>query len=65
MTLKLCGLSARTWLSACLQACADNGNQAPPHIDAFLTWAMEAARLVAMRACLTGDGLVVEGIDTS
>lgn len=64
MTVKLWGLNARTWLSAYLQACADNGNQAPPHIDAFLSWAMDAARLAAMRACPTGAGLVTEGIDT-
>ena len=36
MTVKLWGLNARTWLSAYLQARADNGNQAPPHNDAFL-----------------------------
>ena len=65
MTVKLWGLNARTWLSAYLQACADNGNQAPPDIDAFLPWAMDAARLAAMRACPTGAGLVTEGIDTS
>ena len=65
MTVKLWGLNARTWLSAYLQACADNGNQAPQDIDAFLPWAMDAARLAAMRACPTGAGVVTQGIDTS
>jgi len=53
MTVKLWKLNARTWLSAYLQACAANGNRAPPDIDAFLPWAMDAARLAAMRACPT------------
>ena len=65
MTVKLRGLNGRTWLSAWLQACADNGNQTPQNIDAFLPWAMDAAWLAAMRACPTGAGLVTEGIDTS
>ncbi len=54
MTVKLWKLNARTWLSAYLQACAANGNRAPPDIDAFLPWAMDAARLAAMRACPMG-----------
>jgi transposase len=53
MTARLWGLNARTWLSQYLQACADNGNQAPSQLDAFLPWAMGAARLAAMRACPT------------
>lgn len=65
MTAKLWGLNARTWLGAYLQACGDNGNRAPPDIDAFLPWAMHATRLAAMRACLPGAGVVIEGIDTS
>jgi transposase len=65
MTVKLWGLNARTWLSAYLQACADNGNQAPQDIGAFLPWAMDAARLAAMRAGPTAAGVVTEGIDTS
>ena len=70
MTVKLWRLNARTWLSAYLQACADNGNRAPPDIEAFLPWAMDAARLAAMRACApvnSGHGAhpLTEGIDTS
>jgi len=64
-TIKLWRLNARTWLSAYLQACADNGNRAPPDINAFLPWAMDAARLAAMRACPLGARALTEGIDTS
>ena len=70
MTLKLWRLNARTWLSAYLQACADHGNRAPADVDAFLPWAMDAARLAAMRACAPVNGghgahPLTEGIDTS
>lgn len=64
-TVQLWRLNARTWLSAYLQACADNGNRAPPDIQAFLPWAMDAARLAAMRACPPGARTLAEGIDTS
>ena len=65
MTVKLWRLNARTWLSAYLQACADHGNRAPPDIEAFLPWAMDAARLAAMRACPPGACPRTEGFDTS
>lgn len=64
-TVKLWQLNARTWLSAYLQACADNGNRAPPDLNAFLPWAMDAARLAAMRACPPGARPLTEGIDSS
>jgi transposase len=64
-TVKLWRLNARTWLSAYLQACADNGNRAPPDIEAFLPWSMDAARLAAMRACPPGARPLTQGIDTS
>jgi len=63
-TVKLWQLNARTWLSAYLQACADNGNRAPPDLNAFLPWAMDAARLAAMRAC-PGARPLTEGFDSS
>ncbi len=63
MTVKLWKLNARTWLSAYLQACADNGNRAPQDINLFLPWTMDQARLAAMRACAPGTH--TEGIDTS
>lgn len=50
-TMKLWGLNLRTWLTAYLQACADNGNEPPANIDAFLPWQMDAKRLAQMRAC--------------
>jgi transposase len=66
MTVKLWRLNARTWLSTYLQACADNGNRAPPDINAFLPWAMDAARLAAMRAGpLAARNHRTEGIDSS
>jgi len=65
MTVKLWRLNARTWLCAYLQACADNGNRAPADINAFLPWAMDGARLAAMRACPPGTRPRTEGIDSS
>jgi transposase len=65
MTVKLWKLNPRTWLSAWLQACADNGNQAPQDIDAFLPWAMDDARLSAMRCGAPGVRTLNEGIDSS
>jgi len=64
-TVKLWQLNARTWLGAYLQACADNGNRAPPDINAFLPWAMDAARLAAMRACPPRARPFTEGFDSS
>lgn len=61
MTVKLWNLNARTWLSAYLQACADNGNRAPAELSAFLPWTMDTQRLAAMRSPLHHT----EGIDTS
>jgi transposase len=65
MTAKLCKLNPRTWLSEYLLACAGNGNQAPSQLNAFLPWAMDAARLAAMRACSTAARVFTEGLDTS
>ena len=64
MTARLWKLNARTWLSAFLQACADNGNRAPQDITPFLPWTMDEARLAAMRACVPARSRP-EGIDTS
>lgn len=65
MTIKLYQLNPRTWLSAYLNACAGNGNRAPADINAFLPWAMDAARLAAMRACPPRACTLTEGFDTS
>lgn len=56
-TMKLWGLNARTWLGAYLQACADNANQPPLDMNAFLPWQMDAKRLAHMRACHFSEGL--------
>jgi transposase len=53
-TLGLWQINARTWLGAYLQACADNGNRAPADLDPFLPWAMDEARLAALRATRLG-----------
>ena len=49
-TLKLHGINARTWMLAYLQACAENGGQAPKDLKSFLPWSMDEARLQVMRA---------------
>jgi len=59
-TMKLWGLNLRTWLTAYLQACAENGNAPPVDINAFLSWKMDAKRLAQMRACCP-----LEILDTS
>ena len=56
-TMKLWGLNLRTWLTAYLQACADNGNAPPAALDAFLPWKMDAKRLAQMRACCPQETL--------
>ena len=50
-TLTIWKINARTWLTAYLQACADNGGQAPQDISAFVPWLMDEAQLQVMRAC--------------
>jgi len=64
-TLGLWKINARAWLGAYLQACADNGNRAPADLAPFLPWAMDEARLAAMRAVPAGAGAHVEVFDTS
>jgi len=49
-TLKLYGINARTWMLAYLQACAENGGQAPKDLSSFLPWSMDEARHQIMRA---------------
>jgi len=47
-TLVLWGLNPRHWLTLYLQACAENGGQAPPNIEPFLPWSMDEARRAAL-----------------
>ena len=64
-TLGLWQINARTWLGAYLQACADNGNRAPTDLAPFLAWAMDEARLAAMRAVPANAHASGEVFDTS
>ena len=43
-TLRLQGLNPNTWTLAYLEACARQGGQPPPDLDAFLPWRLDAAR---------------------
>jgi transposase len=43
-TVLLWDLNPRQWLTAFLQACADNGGKSPPDLGAFLPWEMTAER---------------------
>jgi transposase len=43
-TILLWGLNPHHWLSAFLQACADNGGQSPADLSAFVPWQMTAER---------------------
>jgi hypothetical protein len=43
-TLLLWGLNPHHWLSAFLQACAENGSQSPADLSPFVPWQMSAER---------------------
>jgi transposase len=43
-TVLLGELNPRRWLTAFLQACADNGGKSPPDLSSFLPWEMTAER---------------------
>src|SRR2546422_758049 len=72
-TVLLWGLNPHHWLSAFLQACAENGGQSPTDLSAFLPWQMtpecreELARPVTVPpvACHTPDRGEPEPVDTS
>jgi transposase len=44
-TLQLNGINPRTWLTAYLQACAENNNRPPRDISGYLPWNMEKSEL--------------------
>ena len=52
-TLGLWGIPVRAWLETYLQACADNGGQAPADITPFLPWSLAEAPLAARRGTPT------------
>jgi transposase len=62
MTVKLWKINARAWLSAYLNACANEGGRAPSDLSAFIPWQMSEAQLAAMRA---GPGKASHHIDSS
>jgi transposase len=62
MTVKLWKINARAWLSAYLNACANEGGRAPSDISAFIPWQMTEAQLAAMRA---GAATASHGINSS
>ena len=43
-TVLLWGLNPHHWLSAFLQACAENGGQSPADLSSFLPWQMTSER---------------------
>jgi len=43
-TLPLWGINSRHWLTAYLNACAENGGKAPTDVTPYLPWAMNEAR---------------------
>jgi transposase len=47
-TLLLWSLNPHHWLSAFLQACADNGGQSPADLSPFVPWQMSAERREAL-----------------
>src|SRR5882762_3172383 len=60
-TILLWGLNPHHWLSAFLQACAENGGQSPADLSPFVPWQMSAERRKALsrplpvRAPVLGD----------
>ena len=64
-TLKLWGINPNTWLFDYLQACAENAQRAPSDISRFLPWAMDEARLAAMRNTQPAPVALAEVFDSS
>ena len=54
-TVLLWGLNPHHWLSAFLQACADNGGTCPPDLSAFLPWQMTLERRAEARSACAHD----------
>ena len=64
-TLKLWGINPNTWLFDYLQACAENVQRATSDISRFLPWAMDEARLSAMRNTQPAPVALAEVFDSS
>jgi transposase len=53
-TLLLWKLNPRLWLSEYLQACAENGGQAPADAESFLPWNLSEARRSQLAVARSG-----------
>lgn len=51
-TMGLWGINQRHWLSAYLNACAENGGKAPQNLALFLPWCMDESRRAELSAPL-------------
>ena len=61
-TLLLWGLNPHHWLSAFLQACADDGGQSPTDLRPFVPWQMSAERREELSRPLPVMGPALEGL---
>jgi hypothetical protein len=56
-TLSLAGLNVRTWLTAYLTACAENGGRVPAFFEQLLPWNLTPGQQEAFRQPLSGNDL--------
>ena len=61
-TILLWGLNPHHWLSAFLQACADNGGQSPADLSPFVPWQMSAERREELSRPLPVMGPDLDGL---
>jgi len=61
-TILLWGINPHHWLSAFLQACADNGGQSPADLCPFVPWQMSAERREALSRPLPVMGPALGGL---
>jgi transposase len=61
-TILLWGLNPHHWLSAFLQACAENGGQSPADLSPFVPWQMSAERREALSRPLQVMGPALDGL---
>ena len=50
-TLNLWNINPRLWLTWYLEACADAGGKAPPHIESYLPWNLSDDQRAALASC--------------
>lgn len=61
-TILLWGLNPHHWLSAFLQACADNGGRSPADLSPFVPWQMSAERREELSRPLPVMGPALDGL---